>query len=160
MSGRVLTVDELPDVVAELRGAGERLVLTNGCFDVLHAGHVHYLEQARDLGDRLIVGLNADESVRALKGPQRPVNPADDRASVLAALSCVDIVSVFPELTPEQLIRVVEPDIYVKGGDYADGIPETELVTGLGGRVEILDLVPGHSTTQLLDRVRAMGEES
>ncbi len=159
MSGRLVAVDDLPVVVAELREAGETLVLTNGCFDVLHAGHVHYLAQARALGDRLIVGLNSDESVRAIKGPQRPVNAEQDRASVLAALSAVDIVTVFPESTPDHLIRLVEPDIYVKGGDYADGVPETELVTGLGGRVEILDLVPGRSTTLLLERVKAMGEE-
>jgi rfaE bifunctional protein nucleotidyltransferase chain/domain len=153
--GRVLPVDELPALVAGLRGAGDRLVLTNGCFDVLHAGHVHYLAQARELGDRLIVGVNSDESVRALKGPDRPLNPADDRARVLAALSSVDVVSVFGDLTPERLIRIVEPDVYVKGGDYADGVPEHELVTGLGGRVEILDLVPGRSTTELLERVRS-----
>jgi rfaE bifunctional protein nucleotidyltransferase chain/domain len=156
-SGHMLTAEQLPDLVADLRKAGDRLVLTNGCFDVLHAGHVHYLAQARDLGDRLIVGLNSDESVRTLKGPTRPVNPVDDRARVLAALSCVDYVSVFVELTPERLIRTVAPDVYVKGGDYTGGVPEHDLVTALGGRVEILDLVPGRSTTRLLERVRANG---
>jgi rfaE bifunctional protein nucleotidyltransferase chain/domain len=105
------------------------------------------------------VGLNSDESVRALKGPDRPVNPVDDRATVLLALSSVDIVTVFGELTPERLIRMVAPDVYVKGGDYAGGVPEEELVTSLGGRVEILDLVPGRSTTQLLSRVMAMRGE-
>jgi rfaE bifunctional protein nucleotidyltransferase chain/domain len=159
MNGHVLAVEQLPGVVGDLRDAGETVVLTNGCFDVLHAGHVHYLDQARRLGDRLIVGLNSDESVRALKGADRPVNPADDRASVLLGLSSVDIVSVFSELTPERLIRVVAPDVYVKGGDYAGGVPEEDLVAALGGRVEILDLVPGRSTTQLLNRVLAMRGE-
>ena len=98
------------------------------------------------------------ERVTICTCPGRPVNPADDRASVVAALSSVDFVSAFPELTPEHLIRVVEPDVYVKGGDYAGGVPEEDLVTALGGRVEILDLVPGRSTTQLLSRVRTMGE--
>ncbi|HEY7224184.1 MAG TPA: D-glycero-beta-D-manno-heptose 1-phosphate adenylyltransferase [Micromonosporaceae bacterium] len=153
----VLPADELPALVADMRAAGERVVLTNGCFDVVHAGHVQCLAQARDLGDRLIVGLNSDESVRALKGPGRPVNPAGDRARVLAALSSVDYVSVFGELTPQRLIRLVRPDVYVKGGDYGKGVPERDLVAALGGRVEVLDLVPGRSTTGLLERVRASG---
>jgi rfaE bifunctional protein nucleotidyltransferase chain/domain len=155
--GGVVSAEELPGLLAGLRTAGDRVVLTNGCFDVLHAGHVHYLAQARQLGDRLIVGLNSDDSVRALKGPDRPLNPAADRARVLAALSSVDYVSVFEELTPERLIEAVRPDVYVKGGDYADGVPERDLVTGLGGRVEILDLVPGRSTTELLNKVKAIG---
>lgn len=152
--GHVAAMPELPDLVARMRAAGERVVLTNGCFDVLHAGHVHYLAQARELGDRLVVGVNSDESVRAIKGPGRPVNPAADRVRVLAALSSVDYVCEFPELTPHRLIRMVRPDVYVKGGDYAGGVPEQQLVTSLGGRVEILDLVPGRSTTALLERVR------
>ena len=152
----LLSTQQLRPVLTGLRSAGARVVLTNGCFDVLHAGHVRYLAQARSLGDALIVGLNSDDSVRAIKGPERPVNGEDDRAAVLAALSCVDYVTVFEELTPERLIREVRPDVYVKGGDYAErGVPEHELVTALGGRVEILDLVPGRSTTALLERVRA-----
>ncbi len=150
-----LPAGDLPRVVAGLREAGECIVLTNGCFDVLHAGHVRCLTQARALGDRLIVGLNSDGSVRSIKGPDRPVNGEADRAFVLAALSCVDYVTVFDETTPRHLIELVRPDVYVKGGDYADhGIPEESLVTALGGRVEILDLVPGRSTTALLERVR------
>lgn len=150
-----LPAGDLPRVVAGLRAAGERVVLTNGCFDVLHVGHVRCLTQARSLGDRLIVGLNSDDSVRHLKGPDRPLNGEADRACVLVALSCVDYVTVFDEPTPRRLIELVRPDVYVKGGDYADrGIPEEPLVTALGGRVEILDLVPGRSTTALLDRVR------
>ena len=156
MTDVALSTEDMPWLVDELRAAGARLVLTNGCFDVLHAGHVRYLEQARGLGDRLIVGLNSDESVRALKGPDRPVNGEADRACVLGALACVDYVSIFDELTPERLIRLVRPDVYVKGGDYRErGVPERELVTGLGGQVEVLDLVPGRSTTGLIERVKA-----
>jgi rfaE bifunctional protein nucleotidyltransferase chain/domain len=158
VSAEELVAGELPGLVDGLRAHGERVVLTNGCFDVLHAGHVQCLTQARALGDRLIVGLNSDESVRAIKGPERPVNSVADRACVLAALSCVDVVTVFDELTPERLIRLVRPDVYVKGGDYGSrGIPEEQLVTALGGRVEILDFVPGRSTTALLERMKARG---
>ena len=156
MTANALSTQDMPRLVTELRASGDRLVLTNGCFDVLHAGHVRYLEQARDLGDRLIVGLNSDESVRALKGPDRPVNGESDRACVLGALACVDYVAIFDELTPERLIRLVRPDVYVKGGDYREsGVPERELITELGGRVEILDLLPGRSTTGLIERVKA-----
>ena len=155
LSGADVSTEDLPGLVAGLRAARDRVVLTNGCFDVLHAGHVRYLAQARELGDRLIVGLNSDASVRVLKGPDRPVNGASDRAYVLAALASVDYVTVFDELTPERLIEVVRPHVYVKGGDYAQrGVPERELVTALGGRVEILDLVPGRSTSALVDRVK------
>jgi rfaE bifunctional protein nucleotidyltransferase chain/domain len=149
-----VAVDELADLAARLRASGETVVFTNGCFDVLHAGHVQCLTQARALGDRLIVGLNSDDSVRALKGPRRPVNTEGDRALVLAALGCIDYVAVFEELTPSRLIELVRPDVYVKGGDYADKpIPEQGLVNALGGRVQVLDLLPDRSTTGLLDRV-------
>lgn len=130
------------------------VVLTNGCFDLLHVGHVTYLQQARELGDWLIVGLNSDSSVRALKGPDRPINPQDDRATVLSALSCVDEVVIFDEPTPERLIRDIKPDIYVKGGDYTeDTLPERDLVRGLGGMVRCLDHVPGRSTSALVARL-------
>jgi rfaE bifunctional protein nucleotidyltransferase chain/domain len=154
--GRVVSTVDIPRLLAQLRADGDSVVLTNGCFDVLHAGHVSYLAQARELGDRLIVGLNSDHSVRTLKGPDRPVNAAADRALLLAALSCVDYVTVFDDLTPDQLIRMVQPDIYVKGGDYAErGLPERDLVIELGGRVEILDFVPGRSTTALIEKLKA-----
>jgi rfaE bifunctional protein nucleotidyltransferase chain/domain len=129
----------------------ETVVLTNGCFDILHVGHVTYLGQARTLGDRLVVGLNSDASVRALKGPGRPINTEADRAAVLRALSCVDEVVVFDELTPERLIRDIRPDVYVKGGDYDERtLPERDLVRSLGGTVRILDHVPGRSTSALV----------
>ncbi|GAA1747312.1 D-glycero-beta-D-manno-heptose 1-phosphate adenylyltransferase [Luedemannella helvata] len=134
------------------------VVLTNGCFDILHVGHVIYLQQARELGDWLIVGLNSDASVRALKGPARPINPQDDRATVLSALSCVDEVVIFDELTPERLIRDIRPDIYVKGGDYTEAnLPERDLVTTLGGVVRCLEHVPGRSTSALVAQMSNSG---
>ena len=148
--------NELARVIAEHRGAGRRIVFTNGCFDVLHRGHVASLNQAKQLGDVLIVAVNDDASVRRLKGDARPVNPAVDRVAVLAALSCVDHVVVFTEDTPARLIRLVRPDYYAKGGDYTpEMLPETPLVRSLGGQVHILDYLPDRSTTRIVDRIRA-----
>lgn len=136
----------------ELRGQGKRIVFTNGVFDLLHVGHVRYLQDARALGDALFIGVNSDDSVRRLKGPTRPLNLEDERAELLAALSCVDAVSIFGEDTPHALIEVVRPHIHAKGGDYAspDVLPETPLVRSLGGEVVILPLTPGRSTTRLI----------
>ena len=133
---------------------GKRLVFTNGVFDILHAGHVTYLEQARALGDLLIVGMNSDDSVRRLnKGPERPINPLEDRALVLSALRCVDGVIAFGEDTPVRLIEALRPEVHVKGGDYhADSLPETPFVRGYGGEVVIIPLLPGRSTTEILRR--------
>jgi rfaE bifunctional protein nucleotidyltransferase chain/domain len=129
-------------------------VFTNGCFDLLHRGHLSYLEQARALGDVLVVGVNSDSSVRGRKGPGRPVVPADDRAALVAGLACVDHVVVFGEPTPERLIRALRPDVYAKGGDYrADELPERALVEGYGGRVVIVGLVPGRSTSALVSAI-------
>ena len=136
------------------RARGRRIVLAGGCFDILHLGHVSYLQEARALGDTLVVGLNSDESVRRLKGPQRPINPVWARAAVLASLSCVDRVVVFDELTPHNLINIVRPEVYAKGGDYTrQTLPEWDLVESLGGRVAILSHVPGYSTTDLIRRL-------
>jgi D-beta-D-heptose 7-phosphate kinase/D-beta-D-heptose 1-phosphate adenosyltransferase len=130
-------------------------VLASGCFDILHVGHVSYLQEARGLGDTLVVGLNSDASVRRLKGPTRPVNQAWARAAMLASLSCVDRVIVFDGPTPHDLIATVRPDIYAKGGDYnRDTLPEWSLVEDLGGRVEILHHMPGFSTSDLITRVQ------
>jgi D-beta-D-heptose 7-phosphate kinase / D-beta-D-heptose 1-phosphate adenosyltransferase len=138
------------------RQQGRRIVLTNGCFDILHRGHITYLSRAKALGDILIVGVNADASVRRLKGPDRPINTLDDRAQVLAALSCVDEVIAFDEATPIELIRALHPDVFVKGGDYTrETLPEAPLVEQLGGVVEILDYLPDRSTTGLITRIRA-----
>src|SRR5207253_531769 len=135
--------------------AGKRLVFTNGVFDILHAGHVRYLSQARELGDLLIVGLNTDESVRSLgKSPNRPVNPLVDRAAVLGALRCVDAVVAFGEATPEAIIAVLKPEVHVKGGDYqAEDLPESKIVWSYGGEVVILPTLEGRSTTSTLKKL-------
>lgn len=144
--------------IAAERAGGRRIVLTNGCFDVLHRGHTRYLNQAKQLGDVLVVALNSDASARRLKGPGRPINPAHDRAGIIAALSCVDYVTVFDTDTPIPLIRALRPDIYAKGGDYsAQMLAETPVVEECGGRVLILDYVADHSTTALVSRIRAGG---
>ncbi|MFM1768503.1 MAG: hypothetical protein RJA22_1032 [Verrucomicrobiota bacterium] len=153
---KVLTWEQVPAWRAGLRQAGRRLVVTNGCFDLLHRGHVTYLEAARAQGDALLVGVNADASVRAIKGPSRPVNPEEDRALVLAALACVDAVCIFREPTALRFLDHARPDIYAKGGDYTiDTINQDErrLVEGLGGRVVVLAGVPGRSTTALLEKM-------
>ena len=143
--------------VKELQSAGHKVVFTNGCFDLLHPGHVRYLESARELGDALIVGVNTDASVARLgKGRGRPFTPEADRARVLAALACVDRVVLFGEDTPLALITRLAPDILVKGGDYRlDEIVGREVVLARGGRVVALPFVPGYSTTSLIDRIRS-----
>ncbi|MBC8102315.1 MAG: D-glycero-beta-D-manno-heptose 1-phosphate adenylyltransferase [Cytophagales bacterium] len=147
-----MTRDELAALAERLRADGKRVVFTNGVFDILHVGHVRYLEQARALGDALLVGINSDASVRRLKGPTRPLNAQEERAEVIAALRCVEGTCVFDEDTPHALIEVVRPSIHAKGGDYQtpDALPETPLVRSLGGEVVILPLVPGRSTTRLI----------
>ncbi|MEV0006311.1 D-glycero-beta-D-manno-heptose 1-phosphate adenylyltransferase [Micromonospora sp. NPDC050980] len=148
--------EELTALVAEHRAAGRSVVFTNGCFDVLHPGHVRYLTQARALGDLLIVAVNSDGSVRRLKGPDRPVNPVEDRTALLAALACVDHVVIFEEDSPARLIEAVRPDVYVKGGDYPpEMVPEAPLVRRLGGQVRTLGYVPDRSTSAIIDRIRA-----
>ncbi|WP_173924182.1 D-glycero-beta-D-manno-heptose 1-phosphate adenylyltransferase [Agromyces sp. Marseille-P2726] len=138
------------------RADGQRVVFTNGCFDVLHVGHTTYLKQARELGDVLVVGVNSDDSVRRLKGPARPVNSAEDRAGLLAALEWVDYVTVFDEDTPIALIERLRPDVYVKGGDYSpEMLAETPVVEAYGGEVRLVDYVPDHSTTALVERIRS-----
>ena len=150
---------ELKVMREEYRRSGKAVVFTNGCFDILHAGHVRYLAEARAQGDVLIVGLNSDESVRALKGKGRPVNPAPDRAEVLTALRSVDHVVVFDEATAEELVRQLRPDVYVKGGDYSlETLPEAAIVASYGGRTALVPLVPGRSTTRVIQRLQK-GEE-
>ncbi len=141
------------------RRDGKRLVVTNGCFDILHAGHAAYLEAARNLGDALLVGVNADSSVRQLKGPARPLNAEDDRALVLASLACVDAVCVFGEVTAENFLKLAQPDIYAKGDDNTlDTINQDErrLVESMGGRIVIVPGMPGRSTTGLLEKIRKL----
>jgi D-beta-D-heptose 7-phosphate kinase/D-beta-D-heptose 1-phosphate adenosyltransferase len=134
---------------------GQKIVFTNGCFDVLHFGHVHYLLQAKKLGDILVIGLNSDDSVRRLKGPTRPINGENERAFVLAALVCVDYVTLFEEDTPEELIKVLRPDVLVKGGDYTlDNIVGADFVTQNGGTVTTIPFVEGFSSTRIIEKLK------
>ena len=157
MPTKVTTRDELVSLLAECRQRQQRVVFTNGCFDLMHIGHVRYLQAARNLGDLLVVGVNSDGSVRALsKGPDRPIVPDVQRAEVLAALACVDFVVIFPEPDPRALIAALQPDILVKGGDWPlDRIIGRETVEARGGRVQTIPLVPGVSTTTLVQRIRS-----
>lgn len=151
----VLSASELAAAARRDREHGRRIVFTNGCFDVLHLGHTSYLRQARELGDRLIVAVNSDASVRRLKGEDRPVNAEGDRAAVLAALECVDYVTVFDDDTPIPLLQDLRPDVYVKGGDYSpEMLAEAEVVRAYGGDVQMVGYVPAHSTTELVERIR------
>ncbi len=155
--GEIRDLEAMREIRTELRARGRTVVLTNGCFDLLHVGHVRYLRAARLQGDCLIVGVNSDESVRRLKGPSRPLLPAAERAELLAALSSVDYVVVFPEDTAEELVAALQPDVYVKGSDYGPGqkdLPEAELVAGYGGRVALNELTPGRSTSSIVARIR------
>jgi len=146
----------LAERLAFLRQQGKRIVFTNGCFDILHRGHITYLNKARALGDVLIVGVNTDASIQRLKGPDRPINTLDDRVQVLAALSCTDHVVPFDEDTPCELIQIIRPDVFVKGGDYTrERLPEASLVESFGGVVHILPLIQDHSTTRIIERIQA-----
>jgi D-beta-D-heptose 7-phosphate kinase/D-beta-D-heptose 1-phosphate adenosyltransferase len=154
--GAILTLAEFAAHRSEWRSRGESTVFTNGCFDLLHAGHVRYLNAAKNLGDRLVVGLNSDASVRRLKGPGRPVTPESERAEILAALAAVDAVVVFEDDTPLKLIEAVEPDVLVKGGDWAlRDIVGREFVEARGGRVLTIPLVAGRSTSELIGSLHA-----
>ena len=161
MGGKViLDRGELLRVRAELRAARRRLVFTNGCFDILHVGHVRYLAAARALGDALLVAINSDRSVRALKGTGRPVMNEEERAEMLAALAAVDFVTVFAEDSPRRLIAELRPDVLVKGGDYAlDEIHGREEVEAAGGRVLALPFVEGASTTGIIERIKDVNRE-
>jgi rfaE bifunctional protein nucleotidyltransferase chain/domain len=154
---RVLTRDDAAALVRTERAGGRSVVFTNGVFDLLHPGHVRYLEQARALGDLLIVGINADTSVRRYKGPGRPITPELERAEILAGLLCVDAVVIFGEDTPAAIIRSLQPDVLVKGADWpADQIVGRDTVEARGGRVVRVTVEQGHSTSALVERVRSL----
>jgi D-beta-D-heptose 7-phosphate kinase/D-beta-D-heptose 1-phosphate adenosyltransferase len=157
----VVTLDQLQILVADARSQGERVVFTNGCFDIIHAGHVTYLEQARKQGDRLIVAVNSDDSVRRLKGKGRPINPQDRRMAVLAGLEAVDWVLCFDEDTPRPLLSALKPDILVKGGDYGDktDVVGWEIVEAYGGRVEVLAFIDNVSTTAIVNKIQQTGDD-
>ena len=151
---KIKSLDVLAPLIAMEKNRGKRIVFTNGCFDLLHVGHVKYLQRARNLGDILVLGLNSDASVRRLKGPKRPLIDQDERAHLLAALDCIDYVTVFEEDTPLELITALKPHILAKGGDYSlDGVVGREIVESYGGRVELITFVDGKSTTNIIERV-------
>ena len=155
MNQEILTLDEAILRFGREKRNGRRIVFTNGCFDLLHPGHIGSLEQARSLGDALIVGLNSDASVRQLKGAGRPVLPERERAEILAALECVDAVVIFDELTPREIIARLLPDVLVKGADWpGDQIVGREEVEAAGGRVVSIPVVPGYSTSEILRKIR------
>ncbi|GIL18499.1 MAG: hypothetical protein BroJett040_22500 [Oligoflexia bacterium] len=153
--GKVCSWEELETNLAPLRGK-KKIVFTNGCFDLLHVGHVRYLQEAKSLGDILVVALNTDESVKLLKGPTRPVQNESDRAEILAALGCVDFTTLFSEQTPANIIQVVKPDILVKGGDWKiEQIVGADFVQSYGGKVYSLNFVDGKSTTNLIQKAKS-----
>jgi rfaE bifunctional protein nucleotidyltransferase chain/domain len=168
----IVTLDELAALRGQWHHQGLQVILTNGVFDLLHSGHVRYLEQARALGDLLIVAINSDSSTRAIKGPTRPLVPEADRVAVVAALRCVDYVVVFSTPTAENVVAAIQPTYYVKGGDYAlppasqapqspiaideDRLPEARIARAHGGRVLLIPYLPGHSTSDLIARIKAL----
>ena len=156
MSTKIVELKELSDRCEKLRSAGKKIVATNGCFDLLHIGHVRYLQAARALGDILIVGLNGDRSVHALKGAGRPITPESDRVEILAALACVDLVTIFPEIRATKFLAAVRPAIYVKGGDYTSETldeEEREILKDLKAAVRIIPFEAGYSTSGLIEQL-------
>lgn len=155
---KILPVEALVEVLAAWRHAQESIVFTNGCFDLLHPGHIDNLELAKSFGDRLIVGLNADASINRLKGDSRPINDVQFRSRLLAALGCVDAVVIFEEDTPAKLIAAILPDVLVKGGDYTiEEVVGHEVVQAHGGEVKIIPLTAGYSSTKLIKTIRSLG---
>ena len=157
MKRKIITAEKASEIGQEMRESSRRLVFTNGVFDLLHVGHVRYLHAARALGDAILVAINGDESVRALKGAGRPLNPARDRAEVIAALECVDHVVIFPEVRATQLLEIVRPAIYVKGGDYTAATlhgEERSALERIGTEIRILPFEAGHSTSGLLEKMK------
>ena len=151
--GQILTKSVLIDVIKDLKENNVKIAATNGCFDILHVGHVKYLKEAKKCGDILIVGLNSDASVKMLKGETRPINPQNDRAEVLIALSCVDYVVIFDEISPIALLKSIKPDVYVKGADYTlETLPEAKPLLTLGIDIKFVDFVEGKSTSNIIKK--------
>jgi D-glycero-beta-D-manno-heptose 1-phosphate adenylyltransferase len=152
LENKIIPYDKIDSIKNSLQG--KKIVFTNGCFDILHKGHVQYLLQARELGDVLWLGLNSDASVKKLKGASRPINSEEDRAYVLASLEAVSYITIFPEQTPIELLKLIQPQIHTKGGDYkAESLPETKTILSWGGEVKILPFLPGKSTTGILKKL-------
>lgn len=156
---KIINYSNIEDLIRENRKGKKIIVSTNGCFDILHHGHIDYLQKSSDLGDILIVGINSDISVRKLKGEKRPINPESSRAAVISSLGFVDYCVIFPEDTPIELLKKIKPDIHIKGGDYrAEDIPEKKVVEENGGIVKILPLFQGFSTTNIIDKLQNYNE--
>ena len=156
---KTIPYNKIKNIAQELKADGKTVVFTNGCFDILHAGHVRYLSAAKELGDCLILGLNSDQSVRNIKGPSRPINHQDDRAEVVSALSPVDYVVIFEESTAENLVTEIQPTIYVKGGDYnIKDLPEAAIAARYGGKTILIPEVPGRSSSNIIKKIA--GEEN
>lgn len=156
IDSKIIPIDQLSEWRSGVRASRKQLVVTNGCFDILHVGHVRYLSSARAAGDLLLVGLNGDQSVRELKGPERPLNIESDRALLLAALQCVDAVCIFPEKRATRFLEKSQPDIYIKGGDYTLETldqDERQAVESSGGHIEFIPFVTGRSTTKLIQKI-------
>lgn len=154
--GQVIKIDELIEIVSKLKEQNKTIVTTNGCFDILHAGHVRYLKTAKELGDVLILCLNSDSSVKRIKGESRPLNTENDRAEVVAGLESVDYVIIFNEDTPTELLTKIKPHIHVKGGDYDENtLPESAVIKANGGVVRFIPLVEGRSTTNIIKKISA-----
>jgi rfaE bifunctional protein nucleotidyltransferase chain/domain len=154
---KIVSLDHLRARVTQVRGSGKKIVATNGCFDLLHVGHVRYLQAARALGDVLVIGINGDESTRKLKGDGRPINSEQDRAEVVAALECVDLVTIFPEVRAVRFLELAAPDIYVKGGDYTvDTLESSERLAleKIGAEIRIIPFEKGYSTSGLLEKMK------
>lgn len=153
--GQTVDRKDIGEIIKALKAKGKKVVATNGCFDILHVGHVRYLQKSKSFGDILVVGLNSDISVKILKGETRPINPQEDRAEVLCALACVDYVVMFDEKSPVDLLDLIKPDIYTKGGDYTlETLPEADVILKNNGKVEFIDFVEGKSTTKIIDKMK------
>ena len=154
---KIITIDQAAEIAAQRKARGQTIVLTNGCFDLLHVGHIRYLEAAHEEGDVLIVALNSDASVRSLKGPSRPIMGENERAEILSALSCVDYILIFDDPTVDRVIEQIRPSVHAKGTDYTeDSVPERETMARIGGRVAIVGDPKDHSTKDFLKRIREL----
>ena len=152
---KLVNKKDLDRLIEKLRNENKTIVMTNGCFDILHAGHVRYLKESKKFGDILIVGLNSDISIKAVKGNDRPINPENDRIEVLSGLEAVNYIILFDEISPVDIINKIKPDIYTKGADYTTKtLPEAETIINNGGRIEFIKLVEGRSTTKIIDKIR------
>jgi rfaE bifunctional protein nucleotidyltransferase chain/domain len=155
LDSKIIPLGELKTLSEKLRSQGKKIVTTNGCFDILHLGHIQYLQEAKSLGDILIVGINSDSSVKTIKTPDRPIFPEKVRARQVAGLESVDYLAIFSESTPENFISLVKPAVHVKGGDYKpDQLPERKVVEASGGQIKILKFVDGYSTTKILEKLK------